>query len=57
MNVLNELRMTLLDDPNNNTKYVDRLMDLINQSIEDSYHDGYNDCLLEFEDLGVTNRK
>lgn len=57
MNVLNELRMTLLDDPNNSTKYVNRLMDMINQAIKDSYYDGYNDCLLEFEALGITNRK
>lgn len=57
MNVLNELYMTLLDDPNNSTKHVDRLMGMINQAIEDSYRDGYNDCLLEFEDLGITNRK
>ena len=57
MNVLNELRMTLLDDPNNSTKHVDRLMDMINQAIKDSYCDGYSDCLLEFEGLGITNRK
>ena len=56
MNGLTELHMTLLDDPNNSTKYVDRLMDMINQAIEESYHDGYNDCLLNFEDLGITKR-
>lgn len=57
MNVLTELHMTLLDDPNNSTKYVDRLMNMIKQAIEESYHDGYNDCLLEFEDSGITNRE
>lgn len=57
MNVLTELHITLLNDPNNSAKYVDRLMGMINQAIEESYHDGYIDCLLEFEDLGITNRK
>lgn len=49
--------MTLLNDPNTSTKYVNRLMDMINQAIKDSYNDGYSDCLLEFEALGITNRK
>ena len=57
MNALTELRMTLLEDPNNSTKYVDRLIDMINQAISESYYDGYNDCLLEIESLGITNRK
>lgn len=57
MNILNELEIALLDDPNNSIEYVDKIIKLLKENMEESYRDGYNDCLLDFEDLGVTIRR